>query len=302
MHSYCFTYLISSHPNIVDSGTTIKDIKEILYKLTEIEPSNQIIEITNGFDNFRNNRNNNDYFWNNLAIHVYDISKFPLKISHNFYQKEIILDTNNSIEQLKKYISEKIGIPKERQLFYSKNKLLCNEIILKNEKLHKINFKIFTSTFLYNNSSLKIKYPDSKIKEIKTDFAKTGIELIEEIENKKFKHESEIPYNIKNKNKVLPLDDLLLHCGIKEGDLLELEKRNTFKILIKSLAGKTIKINVSSKDTIYMVKYYIYLNEGIPTDQIRLIFKGIQLIDDKIVKEYKLEKDSVLHMVLKLRG
>ena len=68
------------------------------------------------------------------------------------------------------------------------------------------------------------------------------------------------------------------------------------------MTGKTIKINVSSKDTIYMVKYYIYLNEGIPPDQIRLIFKGIQLIDDKIVKEYKLEKGSVLHMVLKLRG
>ena len=292
-----FSYLISSDPDIFEIGVTTKDLKNKFEKLSGIKASNQKIEIA--FIN--NEEKDNEYFWYNLNFFVYDITKFPLKIANNFYEQTIDLNANNTIEQLKNEILEKTGIPKERQLFYKKDKILDNDTILKNEKLHKIHFQIHSSTFLYK-SLLKIKYPDSKTIIIKTDLIKSGIELIEEIERKKFKKELQIPYNIKYNNKLISLNDLLIHCGIKDGDLIELEERNSYLIYIKTLTGKQFKVYVTPNDTIYMVKYFIKLNEGIPIDQIRLIFQGVQLEDNKTLEEYEIAKDSILHMVLRLRG
>ena len=42
--------------------------------------------------------------------------------------------------------------------------------------------------------------------------------------------------------------------------------------------------------------------EGIQVDQIRLIFGGKQMSDDKSLEEYSVTPGSVIHMVLQLRG
>ena len=51
-----------------------------------------------------------------------------------------------------------------------------------------------------------------------------------------------------------------------------------------------------------MVKFFIQLHEGIPIDQIRLIFEGMQMEDHKTIESYGIENESILHMVLRLRG
>ena len=150
---------------------------------------------------------------------------------------------------------------------------------------------------------MRIQYPDSKIKTIKTDIVKTGLELLQEIENKTFETLSDITYNIKYKDKILPLNDLLTQYEVKNGDLLKLEKRSVkLNISIKALTNKITKTTVSPKDTIYMIKLFIQLNEGTPMEQIRLIFDGIQLEDHKTIESYGIQNDSIIHMVLRLRG
>jgi hypothetical protein len=74
------------------------------------------------------------------------------------------------------------------------------------------------------------------------------------------------------------------------------------QIKVKTLTGRKQEFTVELSDFIVTLKQQLQEKEGISIDQIRLIFGGKQLNDNKKFSEYGISAGDTFHMVLALRG
>ncbi|CAG8831003.1 22176_t:CDS:1, partial [Racocetra persica] len=79
-------------------------------------------------------------------------------------------------------------------------------------------------------------------------------------------------------------------------------KSSKGQICVKTSTGKIINLQVAGSNTVYSLKEMIQNKESYFPDQQRLIFAGKFLDDERLISDYCIKKESVLHLLLIPKG
>ncbi|XP_062516052.1 uncharacterized protein LOC134191452 [Corticium candelabrum] len=98
-------------------------------------------------------------------------------------------------------------------------------------------------------------------------------------------------------------DDQILrdHNVQRESTLhLILRLKDGIPIVIKTLTGKTIALEVEKNDTIECLKSEVQEKEGIPRDQQKFMYAGRELEDGQTFRDCNIRNESTLHLMVRL--
>ena len=108
------------------------------------------------------------------------------------------------------------------------------------------------------------------------------------------------------KGSVLKSYNSLSKYNIHDGNVLTLltflEECKTIEIIIKTLAGRTIPLNVQPSDKIIDIKFRVQEKVKFVRELPRLIFEGFQLADNRTLADYNIKDKSLIYLVFRLLG
>ena len=74
------------------------------------------------------------------------------------------------------------------------------------------------------------------------------------------------------------------------------------QVFVRNLVGKTVTIQADLDWPTWCLKKCIKDKDGVPANEMRLIFSGAQLRNIPTLRDYKVQKECTLHMYLPCRG
>ena len=73
-------------------------------------------------------------------------------------------------------------------------------------------------------------------------------------------------------------------------------------ITIKTLAGRKISLDFEPTQKINEIKETLQEKEGIPKDQIRLIYSGKVLAEESKIEQFNIQPGTIILMMMNLKG
>lgn len=193
-------------------------------------------------------------------------------------QNILVVHTLNNFPIILKYVAKKTKL---------KHVIKC----LKN----KVKYQLFEGRQPIDYSNLGIKFNSNLLENTDMTLEEHGLnKFVNEVRMQRL-------LNLSNKNYIpKPCEELkkILKKKMQGGG----KKITCF---VKTLTGKTITLNLVDNVTVEELKYAFMLKEGVPIDQQRIVYSGLQLNDGRLISSY-VDTDKytevTLHCVLRLRG
>lgn len=275
------------------SSINIASEKQILlFENRELEDNKSLMNYnldkglkTKNFELFKGDKNG-------IKVYIKRISGQILNYSFNPYL---------NIGKIKEKISEEEQFLKELiQLEFEGNELENDKTLeyynLRNKST--INLKFISK----NGIIIFIKRPCGKLITLDVNQSELVLDIkyqIENIENLPINNQK-IKYNDNELNN----ESFLSEYEINQEAILEciFKNENGFQMFVKGLDGQTMTMLIGENDTIKNIKELVYEKKGIIRNIQILIFGGKQLKDNRTIKDYNIQKESTLQLVLRLRG